>query len=431
MVEPLLASAVAEVKRIPDPGAREAAAGALLPDALLEDPGELLSEAMDIVAGARDGPELLAGMAVAGPTPVAIRARLLLEERGDPSAGLGSPRVEQAWEMDANEPVVALYLLCSRKGASGKQLFSFVVETPVSGGAVKDGFVTGTSEGTRVARKLTSALPEDVPVQAIDPADAVERVVAAAVQGARMGLAPTADGLQALAVFLRTSGVEDADAIVQALELGDSLPDRVAELEDEAGAAAVSALAAEAEEWLTGEGFDRERVEAAAFATGLMGDFRAFYLAAELTDWQADELQEFLLDWVPRKVSLADEEIDGFPSAVADAFRFLGATGRLAEREAAALAERALLHAAEFDEAMADPAKAGPARLVFDAMSADGVEVGDPDAMQAWLEEFNARPFEERDRILGPALEPRAPTRPAKTKRRKAQKQARRRNRGR
>ena len=396
-------------------------------DALLEDPDEFLSEAMEIVASARGGPELLAGMAVAGPTPVAIRARLLLQERGDPSASLGSLHVAQAWERDANEPVVALY---SRKGASGKQLFSFVVETLVSGGAVKDGFVSGTSEGSRIAKKLMGALPEDVPVQAIDPADAVERVVAAAVRGARVGLAPAADGLQALAVFLRASGVEDADAIIQALELGESLPDRVAELEEEAGLAAVSELAIEAK-WLAGEGLDSQRVEAAAFATGLMGEFRMFYLAAGLTDWKVDELQEFMLDWVPRKVSLVDEETEGFPGAVADALRFLGATGRLAKREAAELAEAALLHAAEFDEAISDPANAGPARLVFDAMTADGVEVGDPEAMQAWLEEFNARPFEERDRIVGPALESRARTRHAKPKRRKAKKQARRRNRGR
>jgi len=234
MIGPSLAKAAAEVARIPDPGTREAAAGELLPDSLLEDPEELLSEAIDIVAGAGGGPELLAGMAVAAPTQIALRARLLLEELAAPPAGLGTLRVEQAWEMEADEPVIALYLLCSRERASGKQLLSFTVETPVSGGAVKDGFVTGTSEGTRLAKKVTGTLPEDVSVEAIDPARAFERVVDAAVQGASMGLAPSADGLQALAVLLRASGVEDADAILQALELGDSLPDRVEQLEDEA-----------------------------------------------------------------------------------------------------------------------------------------------------------------------------------------------------
>jgi hypothetical protein len=50
--------------------------------------------------------------------------------------------------------------------------------------------------------------------------------------------------------------------------------------------------------------------------------------------------------------------------------------------------------------------------------------------MQAWLDDFNARPFEERDRVLGHAPKPYRPSgRQGKAKARKAQKQARRRNR--
>jgi hypothetical protein len=429
MVGPSLARAAADLARIADPGAREAGAAELLPDALLEMPHDFLSDALDIVASARGGPELLAGVAVSGPTPVAVRARGLLEVLDDPPAGLGSLRVERAWEMDADEPVVGLFLLCSRERAAGKQLFSFVLEGQVSGGAVKDGFVSGTSEGTRTAKAVTGRLPEDVHVREIDPAEARERVVAAALQGARSGLAPSADGLRALTVFLRASGVEDADAIVQALELGESLPERVDALEAGARRAAVDALAAEARGWLAGRGFEPERADAAGLAAGLMGGFRAFFLDADLFGWSADELEEFLLDWVPRKVSLAGEEAARFPEAAADALRFLGATGRLDEERAEALAVRAARLQGEFVAAMADPALAGPARRLFEAMAAEGVEAGDPLAMQAWLDDFNARPFEERDRILGPALEPRSPRPRAKGKKRKAQKRTRRRNR--
>ncbi len=431
VVGPFLARAAAELAGIPDPGTREAGAGELLPGALLEMSDEFLSDALDVVAGAHGGPELLAGMTVAAPTPIAVRARARLDELDDRPAGLGSLRVERAWGMDADEPVLGLFLLCSREEAAGKQFFSFVVETLVSGGAVKDGFVTGTSEGTRMAKKATGRLPEDVQVREIDPAAASERVVAAAVQGARSGLAPSSDGLLALTVFLRASGVEDADAIVQALERGESLPERVEAVEDEARTAAASALASEAQGWLSGKGFDRERAESGGFAMGLMGDFRAFYLDADLTGWEAVELDEFLVDWVPRKVSIGDDEIAGFPEAVADALLFLGATGRLDEAAAEALAAHARELEVEFADAMADPARAGPAKLLFDAMTTEGVEIGDPEAMQVWLDDFNARPFEERDRILGPALTHRTSKPPAKTKKRTAQKQARRRNRGR
>jgi hypothetical protein len=434
MIGPSLARAAADLARIPDPGVREAGACELLPAALLEMPEDFLSEAIDVIAGADGGPELLAGLAVAAPTPIAARARTGLEELERPPSGLGRLRVEQAWEIDADEPVLGLYLLSSREGAAGKQLFSFVVETPVSGGAVKDGFVSGTSEGTRTAKKLLGDLPEDVQVSEIDAAQATERVVAAAVQGARTGLAPTPDGLLALTVFLRASGVEDADALVRALELGESLPERVEALEDEARSEAVNALADEARGWFLGRGYERERAEDGAFATGLMGDFRAFFLDAGLYDWEADELEELLLDWVPRKVSLDEEEIATFPESVADVFGFLAATGRMDAALAGDLAARARSLRAGFAEAMADPVLAGPSKLLLDAMRADGVEVGDPEAMQAWLEDFNARPFEERDRILAPALPPApkaAPKRPAKAKKRKAQRQARRRNRGR
>jgi hypothetical protein len=191
----------------------------------------------------------------------------------------------------------------------------------------------------------------------------------------------------------------------------------------------VDALAAEARGWLAGRGFEPERADAAGLAAGLMGGFRAFFLDADLFGWSADELEEFLLDWVPRKVSLAGEEAARFPEAAADALRFLGATGRLDEERAEALAVRAARLQGEFVAAMADPALAGPARRLFEAMAAEGVEAGDPLAMQAWLDDFNARPFEERDRILGPALEPRSPRPRAKGKKRKAQKRTRRRNR--
>ncbi|HXF97942.1 MAG TPA: hypothetical protein VNJ46_04945 [Gaiellaceae bacterium] len=437
IVGPALARAASDLAGLPDPGAREAGAVELLPGSLLELPEGILAEALDVVAGARGGPELLAGLAVSGPTPVAVRARALLAERGHAPAGLGALRVERAWEMDADEPVLALFLLCSRERAAGRQLFSFVLERALTGGAVKDGFVSGTSEGTRIAKKVTGEAPTEVAVRELEPGEAAERVVAAARRGAREGLAPSEDGLRALTVFLRAAGVTDADAIVQALELGESLPDRIDALEDEARAAAVDALAAEARGWVEGRGLGAARAEAAAFAAGLMGDFRAFHLGLDVAGWDEDELEEFLLDWVPRKVALEPEEAEAFPQAVADVLGFLGASGRLPAGGAERLAAHALALRDELLDALADPALGGPARLLLQAMAAEGVELGDAEAMRAWLEDFNARPFEERNRILGPALAPsppgrRAPARPRpKAARRKAQRQARRRNRGR
>lgn len=429
---PRFERAVEEVAGIRDPGERECASSQILPTSLLDLPDELVSESLDIVGGFPHGPELLAGMAVAAPTRIAVGARIRLHELEHAPAPLGRLVVEQAWEMDAAEPVVALFALCAREGAAGSQLFSFTIEQPLSGGAIKDGFVTGTSEGRRLAKKLTGRLPEEVELRSLDAEEAASRIVAAARQGAASGLAPTSDGLTAATVFLRASGADDADAVVQALELGESLAERVEELEAEAAAEAVDGLAAAAEAWFAVQGLAPDATQAGGFATGLMGDFRLHYLGGDLTGWTKEDLDLFLLDWVPRKVSLLAEEIDGFPQAVADALRFLGESGKLPARTAEALAGRTMRHAARFASAMSDPSLAGPAKSIFAAMSAEGVEIGNPEAMQTWLDDFNARPLEERDLLLGPTL-PLAPTgkSPARTKARKSQKQARRRNRGR
>ena len=438
LVGPLLTRAVLDVSLIRDPGERELASRSLLPEELLDGPGELLSEALDDVAEAHGGGLGGAGMGGAARTPSAAGARVRLEELDNPPPGLGHLAVEQAWQLEADEPVAAIFLLCEREGSEGRQLFSFTIEAPISGGAVKDGFVTGTTEGMRLVKKLTHSLPGEADLRPLDPSVASGRVAEAAVQGARTALAPTNDGLAALTIFLRASRIDNADAIVQALELGESLEERVAELEDEAKTAAVAALAGEARAWLEAQGHDSERAEATEFTAGLMGDFRAFYLDTDIAGWTARELDEFLLDWVPRKVLLADSEIEAFPASVTDALAFLGATGRLTERQAASLSARVRRQAAGFAQAMANPANTGPAKALVDAMVAEGVAVGDQEAMQAWLEDFNSRPLEERERVLGPALprpdEGHPPPRPkprSTSKTSKAQKQARRRNRGR
>lgn len=49
---------------------------------------------------------------------------------------------------------------------------------------------------------------------------------------------------------------------------------------------------------------------------------------------------------------------------------------------------------------MTDGSSFGPAKAITIAMLADGVDLLDEDAVQSWIEAFNARPFEERDEFL-------------------------------
>ena len=49
-----------------------------------------------------------------------------------------------------------------------------------------------------------------------------------------------------------------------------------------------------------------------------------------------------------------------------------------------------------FAAAMQDTSRFGMAKSLFASMSADGVELEDRDAVSAWIEGFNARPYDER-----------------------------------
>jgi hypothetical protein len=67
-------------------------------------------------------------------------------------------------------------------------------------------------------------------------------------------------------------------------------------------------------------------------------------------------------------------------------------------------------------------------------MQADGVDPSAAGALDAWMADFNARPREQRDAIIGPAADRMARAAGArdpkqKAQRRKAQRQARKRNR--
>jgi hypothetical protein len=50
--------------------------------------------------------------------------------------------------------------------------------------------------------------------------------------------------------------------------------------------------------------------------------------------------------------------------------------------------------------------RAERAQAIVQAMIADGVDMLDQEAVQAWIDGFNARPFEERDALLGDRLHP-------------------------
>jgi len=430
-VGPLLQAAVRALAAVDDPAELEVDAGGVLPRALVDGPVELLEEALELVAETPGGGEVLAALSASAPPMVALRAREGLAELEAEPRALGALTPIEAWELDAGEPVTALTVLCRREGLAGHQLFSFVIEAPLSGGAIKDGFASGELRDNRLLEGLLRQARKDgVEPESVDPAEAAARVVAAARRGAEAGYAPTPDGLVAASIFLRNVSVEDPEPLLQALALSPLLADAVEELEEEARGRQAEELAVVVERWARDQGREGEEVEQIAWAAQLMGDFRAHYVGGDVYAWRRDDVDELLLDWVPRKVSLSEPEIETLPGSVSEVLRFLGAAGRLPEPLARSLSRRAEWLAGRFAAAARDPSNFGPAKAITTAMMEEGVELTDRAAVAAWIDDFNARPQFERDVILGPSLPlPATPRRSRPGKARKAQRQARRRNR--
>jgi hypothetical protein len=116
--------------------------------------------------------------------------------------------------------------------------------------------------------------------------------------------------------------------------------------------------------------------------------------------WSPTVVAMFLLDFLPRKVTLDNRQVRAVPDVlrrwVGFALARRGLDRRWIEETQATVDDLAK----EFRRAVTDPSSAGPAKAMANAMLADGVDLSDPDAAQGWIDAFNARPFEERDAFL-------------------------------
>ena len=147
--------------------------------------------------------------------------------------------------------------------------------------------------------------------------------------------------------------------------------------------------------------YEREREDRDLFVAGLMLDWKFGYGDGRLVHWTSAELDELLLDFFPRKVSLADEDL---PSVTPDVARFLAflSGAKLLRGDPLTVLQGTVGELdASFRRVDADPGKEGMAKRLSSIMSSQGVDPRDPDALQRWIEDFNVLYRDERDRLLG------------------------------
>ena len=128
----------------------------------------------------------------------------------------------------------------------------------------------------------------------------------------------------------------------------------------------------------------------------LMLMVRRDYLDAEPFTWREGEISELLLGVFPRKVQSGPSLLSDGPGVLLSYLRYLEQTRQLRGSGLYQLEAELTEVGPQFAAAMEDPSRFGMAKSLFGSMSADGVELEDPDGMQQWIEGFNARPYAER-----------------------------------
>jgi hypothetical protein len=142
------------------------------------------------------------------------------------------------------------------------------------------------------------------------------------------------------------------------------------------------------------------------------------------------------------QLTVDPETLDAVPECVKAFLAFMHARGSLSGEplELEVLEEAIDVLGKEFKTQAQDSSRWGLAKSMFMRMQTESVDPSQPGAIDAWMDDFNSRPRDERDAIIGPAgarmaqaagIRPPNESRASKPKaqRRRAQNAARKRNR--
>lgn len=141
---------------------------------------------------------------------------------------------------------------------------------------------------------------------------------------------------------------------------------------------------------------------------GLLLDWTVNYGDGDLSRYSVDDLDGYLLDWCPRKVSSTP---DGYLKIIKGAKEWithLVLTDQWTGGPVKPLLDRIDTIVPEFLEAMSDPANFGLAKgmVLGPALRGADIDLNDPESLAAAMDAFNELPFEERkaltDQFMGP-----------------------------
>jgi hypothetical protein len=130
-------------------------------------------------------------------------------------------------------------------------------------------------------------------------------------------------------------------------------------------------------------------------------DYSCDHLGDDPFRWSPIVVEQLMLDFLPRKVSLGMDQVRDLPAVLRAWVRF-ALTKRGLEERWIDETERAVdRYAKEFRRAMTDAQQWGPAKALGNAILADGIDPLDQASVDRWIDDFNALPQADRERLLG------------------------------
>jgi hypothetical protein len=429
------------------------AATLLIPLEQREMPAEVGAAVVRAVEARRDTTSagFLAALGALAARPLADQAReglrrLAGEGVVSPSmSAIGTLTIGEAMRIEhVSGEAEVLAALLARDGFNELQAAIFGVEHRETGGALVECVLAPPAPADE-ARDLIDAVDGAAPPQPIEPQELTRRVIAAAQRSIKATFALSADAGPALPIISRAltgdpHGIprpelmapweqDDPELVVDAAEDEKEFQRLMDLLLDELEQYVRANIPPESAVWQHGD-----------FIAMTMLQWKGSYDDGRLGRWTSANLAEYLLDYFPRKVTVDAETPDAVPECVKTFLAFLQARGSLSGEALEVLEQAVDVLGEEFKMHTQDSSRWGLAKSMFMQMQTEGVDPSQPAAIDAWMDDFNARPRDERDAIIGPVADRMAEAagirvphgnRASKPRaqRRKAQKAARKRNR--
>jgi hypothetical protein len=426
-------------------------AALLVPLEQPELPAEVASAVVDAIAARRDlrAAGVLHALAVLGADALAAQAhasaqRLAGEGVIAPAAeAVGTLAVQEAVRIEGDGAELLVALL-ARPGEQEVQAAMFGIEHHDTGGALVECALTPPAAISE-ARELLNGDDGAGAPQPIEPDELTARVADAARRAVDAEIALTPEAGLALPVLSYALTGEarglPRPAVLAPWEQDD--PELIvdAAADEEGFHRLMDQLLDELEQHArTTYPPDSVVCEHGDFVASTMLQWKGGYDDGRLGRWTQADLAEYMLDYFPRKVSVDENTLAAVPECVRAFLGFLSARGSLSGEPLELLEHACEELADEFQQCARDSSQWGLAKSMVMQMQAEGIDPSAAGALDAWMADFNARPREQRDAIIGPAadrtaraagLPPGAEPQAAKQKarRRKAQRTARKRNR--